>query len=58
MIGSYGDIVFEVSDKKVKTFRDFQIQRSAKYSEHAIHGGKALLEFTGLSPASISLNIR
>ena len=58
MIGSYGDIVFEVSDKKVKTFRDFQIQRSAKYSEHAIHGGKALLEFTGLSPASLSINIR
>ncbi len=58
MIGSYGDIVFEVSSERVKTFRDFQIQRSAKYSEHAIHGGKALLEFTGLSPASISLNIR
>ena len=58
MIGSYGDIVFEVSSERVKTFRDFQIQRSAKYSEHAIHGGKALLEFTGLSPASLSINIR
>lgn len=58
MIGSYGDIIFEVSSERVKTFRDFQIQRSAKYSEHAIHGGKALLEFTGLSPASLSINIR
>ena len=58
MIGSYGDIVFEVSSEKVKTFRDLQVQRSAKYSEHAIHGRKALLEFTGLSPASISINIR
>ena len=58
MIGSYGDIVFEVSSERVKTFRDFQIQRSAKYSEHAIHGGKALIEFTGLSPASLSINIR
>ena len=58
MIGSYGDIVFEVSSERVKTFRDFQIQRSAKYSEHAIHGRKALLEFTGLSPASLSINIR
>ena len=58
MIGSYGDIVFEVSSERVKTFRDFQIQRSAKYSEHAIHGRKALLEFTGLSPSSLSINIR
>ena len=58
MIGSFGEVVFEVSDKKVRTFRDFQIQRSAKYSEHAIHGRKGLLEFTGLSPASASMNIR
>lgn len=58
MIGSLGKIVFEVSSEKVRTFRDFQIQRSAKYSEHAIHGGKALLEFTGYSPASASLRIK
>lgn len=58
MIGSLGDVAFEVSTDLVRTFRDFQVQRSAKFSEHAIHGGKALLEFTGLSPASMSLNIR
>ena len=58
MIGSLGDVVFEVSTERVRTFRDFQIQRSAKYSEHAIHGRKGLLEFTGLSPASVSLSIR
>ena len=58
MIGSFGDVAFEVSADRIRTFRDFQIQRSAKYSEHAIHGGKALLEFTGLSPASLSINIR
>ena len=48
MIGSLGSVVFEVSTERVKTFRDLQIQRSAKYSEHAIHGRKGLLEFTGL----------
>ena len=58
MIGSLGDVVFEVSSEKVQTFRDYQIQRSAKFSEHTIHGRKALLEFTGLAPASVSLNIR
>ena len=58
MIGSLGEVVFEVSTERVRTFRDFQIQRSAKYSEHAIHGRKGLLEFTGLAPASMSLSIR
>ncbi len=58
MIGSLGKVVFEVSAERVKTFRDLQIQRSAKFSEHSIHGHKALLEFTGLAPASISLTIR
>ena len=58
MIGSFGEVVFEVSDEKVRTFRDYQIQRSAKYSEHAIHGRKGVLEFTGLSPASASLAIK
>ena len=58
MIGSFGAIVFEVSAERVRTFRDFQIQRSAKYTEHAIHGRKGLLEFTGLSASTASLNIR
>ena len=58
MIGSLGEVVFEVSIERVRTFRDLQVQRSAKYSEHAIHGRKGLLEFTGLSPASMSLSIR
>ena len=58
MIGSLGEVVFEVSTDIVRTFRDFQVQRNAKFSEHAIHGGKALLEFTGLAPASMSLSIR
>ena len=51
-------MVFEVSSERVRTFRDFQIQRSAKYSEHAIHGRKGLLEFSGLSASTASLNIR
>ena len=58
MIGSFGDVVFEVSSERIRTFRDFQIQRSAKYSEHAIHGRKGLLEFSGLSASTASLNIR
>ena len=58
MIGSFGAVVFEVSSERVRTFRDFQIQHSAKYTEHAIHGRKGLLEFSGLSASTASLNIR
>ena len=58
MIGSFGEVVFEVSAERIRTFRDFQIQHSAKYTEHAIHGRKGLLEFTGLSASTASLNIR
>lgn len=58
MIGSFGDLVFEVSAEKIRTFRDFYIRHSAKYTEHAIHGRKGLLEFTGLSASSAGLNIR
>ena len=42
MIGSLGSVVFEVLTDRVRTFCDLQIQRSAKYSEHAIHGRKGL----------------
>ena len=58
MIGSFGEVVFEVSSERIRTFRDFQIQHSAKYTEHAIHGRKGLLEFTGLSASTASLSIR
>ena len=58
MIGSLGSVVFEVSSERIRTFRDFQIQHSAKYTEHAIHGRKGLLEFTGLSASTASLSIR
>ena len=58
MVGSLGDVVFEASSDMVRTFQDLQMQRSAKYAEHAIHGKKALLEFTGYAPVSASLNVR
>ena len=57
-LGSLGDIAFEVSSEKIRTFRDLQIQRKANYTEHVIHGKKGLLEFTGFSAATGSLNIR
>ena len=57
MIGSLGDVVFEVSSDSVKTFNDLNMQYSAKYAQHDIHGKKGLLEFTGLDPTTMSLKI-
>ena len=56
-VGSLGDIVFDVSSDKVLTFQDLQINRRAKYTEHAIHGKKGLLEFTGLEPLTATMKI-
>jgi phage protein U len=57
MLGILGEVVFEVSSERVKTFQDLSISRSAKYAQHDIHGSKGLLEFTGLDPAAMSLKI-
>ena len=56
-LGSLGDIEFEVSDEKVRTFSGLQISKGAKFAAHEVHNRKALLEFTGLDAASMSLKI-
>ena len=57
MIGSLGNVAFEVYENQVLTFDDLQFQHKAKYTEHAVHGHKGLLEFTGFSASTASLNI-
>ncbi len=47
MIGKYGDIIFSVSDKKIQTFDNFNMEVSAKWSEIQRMGYKPLLEYTG-----------
>jgi hypothetical protein len=57
MVGSLGDVVFEVSSEKVKTFQDLKFQHAMKYAQHDIHGGVGLLELTGRAPSTASLKI-
>lgn len=57
MVGSLGDVIFEVSSESVKTFDDLKMQLSAKFAQHDIHGGKGLLEFTGLGPTQLSFKV-
>lgn len=53
-IGSFGDVIFEVSQKKILTFKELEMKSSAKWDEHSIHRNKAKLEFDG--PGLIDLN--
>jgi hypothetical protein len=57
MIGSFGTVVFEVSNERVRTFEGLQRTNSARYTEHELHQHKSLLEYTGNKPSSLSMSI-
>lgn len=56
-IGSYGDVIFQVSNTVAETFRNMQYSGTASYTEHAVHGGDAVREFTGFPSDKISFSI-
>lgn len=57
VIGSYGEIVFEVSTDKIQTYKDFQRTNGPRWQEHAIIGQKPILEFEGPGVDAISFNV-
>lgn len=57
-IGCLGKIVFEVSDKEMKTIRDASWSSSASIATHQRHLGDALQEFVGSNPDSFEFKIR
>ena len=57
MLGSLGNIIFEVADFHVLTFDSLSISRSANYAEHKILGRKGLTEFTGLNAGTCSIKM-
>ena len=58
MVSTFGNIVFEVSDGKVRTWSSFSRKGDAKYAEHALIGRKPILEFVGLDAEKVDLQIR
>ena len=58
MIGSYGDIVFTVSEGKVLTFDGLEKDLSARFAKHEIHLNKPILEFIGEDLAELKLSIK
>lgn len=57
MIGSFGDIVFEASADRVRTFDEMKRASEARYAEHAVIGGKPKLEFLGPGLETISFQV-
>lgn len=56
-IGSFADVVFEVSTNSVLTFDDFERTNSPRWQEHAVLGQKPILEYEGPSADTISFTI-
>ena len=56
-IGCLGDIIFEVSDKVVKTIDKFKWNGSASIHTHSRHLDNSLQEFSGIEPDEITFTI-
>lgn len=56
-VGCLGDIPFEVSSERVRTFSNMKREFSASYSTHKRIGGKALPEFSGVGLEKITFEM-
>lgn len=56
-IGSFGDVIFEVSPKKTKTFSEFERSGSARWNDHEIIGKKPKSEFEGPDLEEVSFTL-
>lgn len=57
-VGAFGDIVFEVSDSVVRTFKDFQKTTPARWAVHSIMGHSPVAEFIGPGQQEITLPVQ
>lgn len=56
-IGSLGEIVFEVTDKRVFTFADLKRDTKMRYAAHEVIGQKPVAEFIGPDLEQITFKI-
>lgn len=57
-IGVFGDVIFEVSSKKVMTFSGFKRSGSGRWADHERIGMKPISEFIGPGKEEISFTIQ
>ncbi len=58
MIGTLGDVVFETSSEKIRTFDGMKRSGSARWATHDIMAHKPVLEFLGSGMEQISFSMR
>ena len=58
ILGSFGELIFEVSQFRVLNFDDYTRKTSAKFASHDVIGRPPVLEFTGRELEEISLTIK
>ena len=58
MIGTLGNIAFEVSADKIRTFQQLQRNGSVRYQKHDVISTKPILEFVGADLDEIPLTVR
>lgn len=56
-VGCLGDIVFEVSEKNIKTITNAAYSGNATYQTHQRHLKTGLTEFTGIEPESFTFDV-
>jgi phage protein U len=57
-VGAFGDIVFEVSDSVIRTFKDFEKTVPARWAVHSVIGFEPVAEFIGPGQKEIKLPIQ
>lgn len=57
MIGSFGSVTFQVSSSAVESFQNMKLTLTASYTQHKVHGKKAVPEFTGFDSDKITFDI-
>ncbi len=58
IVGSLGNLAFEVSPEKIETLRSLSKTGSADVSIHSLHNRVGLTEFTGEQPQKITFSLR
>ena len=56
-IGSFGSVTFQVSSSAVESFQNMKLTLTASYTQHKVHGKKAVPEFTGFDSDKITFDI-
>ncbi len=57
-VATLGSVAFFVRPDAIKTIKDYSRQSKASISTHAVHGGRALAEFTGSDTDSLKFKFK